>query len=83
MMRTTATHRTMSSTESGSSQVYNAIRDNEDLWNSTLLVILFDEHGGFYDHVSPPSAVPPDARRDPSAYRALCGAGLVPFTPSL
>jgi phospholipase C len=40
--------------------VYNAIRANEALWNSTLLLILFDEHGGFYDHVSPPAAIPPD-----------------------
>jgi phospholipase C len=40
--------------------VYNAIRSNDALWQSTLLVILFDEHGGFYDHVSPPLAIPPD-----------------------
>jgi phospholipase C len=44
--------------------VYNAIRSNEELWKSTLLVILFDEHGGFYDHVSPPPAVPPDEHRE-------------------
>jgi phospholipase C len=41
-------------------KVYNALRQNEPLWNSTLLVVLYDEHGGFYDHVPPPSAVPPD-----------------------
>jgi phospholipase C len=40
--------------------VYNAIRANDALWQSTLLVILFDEHGGFYDHVAPPPAIPPD-----------------------
>jgi phospholipase C len=40
--------------------VYNALRQNEGLWNSTLLVVLYDEHGGFYDHVPPPSAVAPD-----------------------
>jgi len=40
--------------------VYNAVRANEALWTSTLLIVLFDEHGGFYDHVTPPSAVPPD-----------------------
>lgn len=40
--------------------VYNAIRANDALWNSTLFVVLFDEHGGFYDHVSPPAAIPPD-----------------------
>jgi phospholipase C len=40
--------------------VYNALRSNADLWNSTLLVVLYDEHGGFYDHIEPPAAVPPD-----------------------
>jgi phospholipase C len=39
--------------------VYNAIRSNEKLWNSTLLVVAFDEHGGFYDHVVPKPALPP------------------------
>jgi len=30
-------------------QIYNALRRNEALWNSTLFVLLYDEHGGFYD----------------------------------
>ena len=31
------------------------------IWTKTLLVITYDEHGGCYDHVEPPSnAVPPD-----------------------
>ena len=42
--------------------VYNALRANAPLWQSTLLVVFCDEHGGFYDHVVPPSAVPPDDR---------------------
>ena len=29
-------------------------------WNSTLFIITFDEHGGTFDHVVPPSAVSPD-----------------------
>src|ERR1700722_15863131 len=41
-------------------QVYNALVSNPDLWNSTLFVLLYDEHGGFFDHVVPPQAVPPD-----------------------
>jgi phospholipase C len=36
-------------------QVYNALRANEALWRKTLLVVLYDEHGGFYDHVVPPT----------------------------
>jgi phospholipase C len=39
-------------------QVYETLR-NSPYWNTTMLVILFDEHGGFYDHASPPQAVPP------------------------
>lgn len=34
--------------------VYNAIRQNPELWKSTALLIVYDEHGGIYDHVSPP-----------------------------
>jgi len=40
--------------------VYNALRSNPALWANSLLVVFFDEHGGFYDHVPPPAAVPPD-----------------------
>ena len=27
-------------------------------WSRTLLLIVYDEHGGFYDHVPPPAAAP-------------------------
>jgi phospholipase C len=41
--------------------VYYALR-NGPAWNQTLLVVTYDEHGGCYDHVAPPTnAVPPDA----------------------
>lgn len=42
--------------------VYNAVRSSP-CWKKTLLVVTFDEHGGCYDHVPPPAAVPPDACR--------------------
>jgi phospholipase C len=29
-------------------------------WRKTVLVWTYDEHGGYYDHVPPPQAVPPD-----------------------
>jgi phospholipase C len=29
-------------------------------WADTLLIWLYDEHGGYYDHVPPPAAVAPD-----------------------
>jgi phospholipase C len=41
--------------------VYHAVRSGPG-WKGTLLVIVYDEHGGCYDHVPPPTnAVPPDA----------------------
>lgn len=40
--------------------VYNALRSNPSLWQKTLLVVVYDEHGGFYDHVVPPATIPPD-----------------------
>jgi phospholipase C len=30
-------------------------------WATTMLVVLYDEHGGYYDHVPPPAALAPDA----------------------
>src|SRR5262249_61144386 len=29
-------------------------------WPHTMLIWTYDEHGGYYDHVPPPEAVPPD-----------------------
>ena len=43
--------------------VYNTLRANPAAWNQTLFVLLYDEHGGFYDHVEPPAAIAPDAIR--------------------
>ena len=38
--------------------VYNCLRSGP-AWPQTLLVVLYDEHGGCYDHVPPPVATPP------------------------
>lgn len=51
--------------------VYNALRANAALWASTLLVIFFDEHGGFYDHVEPPTALPPDHHQEEYTFTRL------------
>ncbi len=34
--------------------VYQAIKDNPALWESTALLVTYDEHGGIFDHVPPP-----------------------------
>jgi phospholipase C len=39
-------------------RVYEVIR-NSPHWDKSLLIVTFDEHGGFYDHVPPTAAVPP------------------------
>ena len=46
--------------------VYNAIRTNPTLWASTVLLIVYDEHGGIYDHVPPPPCTPDGYSADPS-----------------
>jgi phospholipase C len=38
--------------------VYNAIKGNAALWASTALLIVYDEHGGIFDHVIPPACTP-------------------------
>lgn len=50
-------------------EVYEAIRAGPQ-WNQTLLVITYDEHGGFYDHVKTPfTDVPsPDGNTGPAPY---------------
>ena len=39
-------------------EVYEAIRGSP-VWESSMLIITYDEHGGFYDHVAPPTTVDP------------------------
>ena len=36
--------------------VYLKLRSNRALWAETMLIITYDEHGGLYDHVTPPVA---------------------------
>ncbi len=42
--------------------VYEALRSNWGLFCQTLLVVLYDEHGGYFDHLPPPPAINPDGR---------------------
>ena len=45
--------------ESFAASVVNAVINGPG-WDRTLLIWTFDEHGGYYDHVLPPRALPPD-----------------------
>ncbi len=36
-------------------RILDALRANEKLWADTLIIVTYDENGGFWDHVPPPS----------------------------
>ncbi|HET7386957.1 MAG TPA: alkaline phosphatase family protein [Nocardioidaceae bacterium] len=48
--------------------VYQALRTNPELFASTVLLVTYDEHGGFYDHLPAPERVP--APGDPKSLPA-------------
>ena len=48
-------------------RVYQAVRNGKN-WEHTLFIITYDEHGGCYDHVSPPAAIPPDPKQPIGQY---------------
>ena len=39
-------------------EVYRSIRVNPN-WDGTVMIVTYDEHGGFFDHVSPPGVITP------------------------
>ena len=39
-------------------QVLNILTSNPAVWEKTALIISYDENGGFFDHVAPPTAPP-------------------------
>lgn len=41
--------------------IYTSLIANRESWNKTLLVVMFDEHGGLFDHMLPPQSTPPDS----------------------
>jgi phospholipase C len=49
-----------------------AIKSNSALWSSTALLVVYDEHGGIYDHVKPPAC---PVRDEFSASAADTGIG--------
>jgi phospholipase C len=49
----------ISNGEAFAAAVINAVMRGP-AWESTLLLWIYDEHGGYYDHVPPPPAVAPD-----------------------
>lgn len=58
------------------SKVYNALL-NSPQWSKTLLVVVYDEHGGFFDHVSPRQFTPVDSDPEFAQYGPRVPAFLV------
>jgi phospholipase C len=46
--------------------VYDALASNHALFQKTALVVTYDEHGGFFDHVAPGPAPNPDGQNSPN-----------------
>jgi phospholipase C len=46
--------------EAWAASLIQAVLDSAT-WQRTLLIYIYDEHGGYYDHVPPPAAIEPDA----------------------
>ena len=67
-------------------QVCNTLfnpRSNPTGWQTTMLVIVYDEHGGFYDHVQPPSSPVPLAGQTSGKLGPRVPAFVVsPYTPA-
>jgi phospholipase C len=44
--------------------IYEALRANPAVFERSLLLVTYDEHGGLYDHVPPPHAPNPGTKQD-------------------
>lgn len=51
--------------------VYDTLRASPQ-WNRTLLLVTWDEHGGFADHVPPPAAPPPEPNMKVCTLSVVC-----------
>ena len=60
--------------------VYEALRANHDLFTKTVLVITYDEHGGLFDHVPPPTdAYAPTLRKAVVSWTRRLAAAFVTY----
>ncbi len=68
--------------ESFAAEVINRVMHGKG-WPDTMLIWTYDENGGYYDHVTPPAAVPPDDVQGHSlvAHRSWLRGVLRPLFP--
>jgi phospholipase C len=48
-----------------SASILSALMDHPNVWQKTVFIQTYDEHGGYYDHVPPPLACVPDGNTPP------------------
>lgn len=51
--------------------VYETVISNGSKWNETLMIVYYDEHGGFYDHVPPPLIPDTTTAHNPIKFESL------------
>lgn len=61
--------------------IYKKLSSNAELFKKTLLIITYDEHGGLFDHVTPPKAVSPFS--DPSKVKNFAYTQYGPRVPAI
>lgn len=42
-------------------RIYSAVTSRPEIWARSLMIVYYDEHGGFFDHVAPPALPTPFA----------------------
>jgi phospholipase C len=54
-------------------EVYKAVTASRTFWQSALMIVDYDEHGGFFDHVAPPiiPTNPPDGAKWSVPFKSL------------
>jgi|PersoiStandDraft_1058852.scaffolds.fasta_scaffold04176_2 phospholipase C len=54
-------------------EAYRDLTRVRDIWNGTVMIVTYDEHGGFFDHVSPPAVhtIPPTGARYQQGFDTL------------
>ena len=50
-------------------RVLDALTANPQVWSRTVLLLMFDENDGFFDHMPPPAPPSRDARGAPAPRR--------------
>jgi phospholipase C len=49
--------------------VYESLTAHPEVWANTVLIVTYDEHGGFFDHVEPPPIYPEELGPDGFTHR--------------